>query len=396
MSTIAQLPAIIFGVLAFALLPVTTAQSAGKTEIVISGTPDHGVFDPSVARSDSRRLYMSLSGVSSTAAGGSLGALAVQTLLAFSDDQGLSWQLVKQAVTPEIEVSLDSFAAPHRGRWQSEVSALLFDPYASKDSRWKLFWHQYLNANGQRRFEHGWLAYKEAERPEDLASARAIKLFTALGYDDADNQTIGSTKPPISGGAVAQFQQLHKDLSRCAAVSEPGTLAKADGVYLALVCFEGSFLGLLGVRNRVVLLKCTRPCRPSEPGAWSYVGTLLTEADAKSLSMRKFSATDLYSGGDHDFLIVSPVGTLPGEGAYKGCAVFLFHSLDRGQIARDEKGQPRLHNYVQFGPESFNGACTVVPDGPHAGVIMGEVEFARRAGSGIEPKFHIYGTGQRP
>lgn len=195
---------------------------------------------------------------------------------------------------------------------------------------------------------------------------------------------------------MAQFQQLHKDLSRCAAVSEPGTLAKADGVYLALVCFEGSFLGLLGVRNRVVLLKCTRPCRPSEPGAWSYVGTLLTEADAKSLSMRKFSATDLYSGGDHDFLIVSPVGTLPGEGAYKGCAVFLFHSLDRGQIARDEKGQPRLHNYVQFGPESFNGACTVVPDGPHAGVIMGEVEFARRAGSGIEPKFHIYGTGQRP
>lgn len=122
MSTIAQLPAIIFGVLAFALLPVTTAQSAGKTEIVISGTPDHGVFDPSVARSDSRRLYMSLSGVSSTAAGGSLGALAVQTLLAFSDDQGLSWQLVKQAVTPEIEVSLDSFAAPHRGRWQSEVT----------------------------------------------------------------------------------------------------------------------------------------------------------------------------------------------------------------------------------------------------------------------------------
>jgi hypothetical protein len=112
--------------------------------------------------------------------------------------------------------------------------------------------------------------------------------------------------------------------------------------------------------------------------------------------MRKFSAADLYSGGDHDYLIVSPVGTVPGDGAYQGCAVFLFDRLDRGQIARDEKGQPRLHNYVQFGPETFNGACTVVPDGPHAGVIMGEVEFVRRAGSGIEPKFHIYGTGQRP
>src|SRR5258707_2891 len=70
MSTMAQLRAIIFGVLAFALLLVTMAQPAGKTEIVISGTPDHGVFDPSIARSDSGRLYMSLSGVSSTAAGG--------------------------------------------------------------------------------------------------------------------------------------------------------------------------------------------------------------------------------------------------------------------------------------------------------------------------------------
>jgi hypothetical protein len=58
-----------------------------------------------------------------------------------------------------------------------------------------LFWRQYLNANGRRRFEHSWLAYKEAERPEDLASARAVKLFTALGYDDTDNQATGSTKP---------------------------------------------------------------------------------------------------------------------------------------------------------------------------------------------------------
>src|SRR5258708_3754487 len=123
MSTMAQLPAIVFGVLAFPLLPITMAQSAGKTEIVISGTPDHGVFDPSIARSDSGRLYMSLSGVSSTAAGGSLGALAVRTLLAFSDDQGLSWQLVKQLVTPEIEVRLDTLAKPPPGPPQNQSHA---------------------------------------------------------------------------------------------------------------------------------------------------------------------------------------------------------------------------------------------------------------------------------
>jgi hypothetical protein len=98
----AQLRAITFVILVSALLRLVTAQSASRTEIVISGVPDHGVFDPSVAQSDNRRLYMSFSGVSSTAAGGRLCALAVRTLSSFSDDQGLSWQLVKEIVNPDI------------------------------------------------------------------------------------------------------------------------------------------------------------------------------------------------------------------------------------------------------------------------------------------------------
>jgi hypothetical protein len=60
-----------------------------------------------------------------------------------------------------------------------EVTALAFDPGAPQPARWKLFWHQYLNVNGDRYFEHGWLAYKEAETPEQLVSARPVKLITA-------------------------------------------------------------------------------------------------------------------------------------------------------------------------------------------------------------------------
>jgi hypothetical protein len=55
-----------------------------------------------------------------------------------------------------------------------------------------------------------------------------------------------------------------------------------------------------------------------------------------------------------------------------------------------------LDNITPGGQETFNGACTVVPEGPRAGLIMGEVEFARRAGSGIEPKFRIFATDQLP
>jgi hypothetical protein len=392
---LASLVAIAAGAAAVAGVPPQAAKPPRKNPIAIAGATDHGVFDPSIARSEDGRLYMSLSGVASSSEGVLLDNLAVRIMLARSDDQGVNWQLVGAAVNPDIAVRLDAFAAPHRGRWQSEVSALLYDPFAPEEARWKLFWHQYLNANGERRFEHGWLAYKEARQPEALATARPVKLFTALGYDTADDQPSSPAHSPIAGAAVSKIQALHKDLARCAAVSEPGALAKPDGVYLVLTCFEGSFLGLFGVHNRVVLLKCARPCRAEAPGAWSYVGTLLTESDAQRLSMRKFSGSDLTSFGDSDYLIVSPVGTVPGEGSYKGCAVFRLDRLDQAQIARDKSGAPQVHRFVQFSAETFNGACTTAPEGPHAGLVMGEVEFAPRA-NGVEPMFRIFATDQQP
>jgi hypothetical protein len=113
----------------------------------------------------------------------------VRSYLARSQDQGRTWQLVGGVVNPDVEASLDDFPLPHRGRWQSEVTALAFDRDAPQPARWKLFWHQYLNVNGERRFEHGWLAYKEAETPEQLASARPVKLITARGYDRVSDQS---------------------------------------------------------------------------------------------------------------------------------------------------------------------------------------------------------------
>jgi hypothetical protein len=226
---------------------------------LLAGAPDRGIFDPSIA-GDRRQLYMTVSGVSSTAAGSSLGVTAVRSYLARSQDQGRTWQLVGGVVNPDVEASLDDFPPPNRGRWQSEVTALAFDPDASQRARWKLFWHQYLNVNGDRRFEHGWLAYKEAETPEQLASARPVKLITARGYDPVNDQSAGRTKPTLAGPAVIRIQELHHDLASCAAVSEPGVLAKPDALYLVLICARGSLFGLFGVSNQVVLLKCGRPC----------------------------------------------------------------------------------------------------------------------------------------
>src|SRR5438132_7796759 len=104
-----------------------------------------------------------------------------------------------------------------------------------------------LNVNGERRFEHGWLAYKEAETPEQLASARPVKLVTARGYDPMNDQSAGRTKSRLAGPAVIRIHELNRGLARCAAVSEPGVLAKPDALYLALICFRGSLFGLFEV-----------------------------------------------------------------------------------------------------------------------------------------------------
>ena len=204
MVKVRTVAAILLG--AFLAHPVVpNASAATFLEIAIAGAPDHGIFDPSVASDGAGKLYMSLSGVASTTPGGGFGTAAVRTYLASSGDQGKSWQLAG-VINPDIAVVLGT--APTNGRWQSEVSALVYDAQASAQARWKLIWHQYLNIDGVRKFEHGWIAYKEAATPGALATAKPVKLFTAAAYDAVNDNPAGWTRSPIAGAGVNKVQQL--------------------------------------------------------------------------------------------------------------------------------------------------------------------------------------------
>jgi hypothetical protein len=97
----------------------------------------------------------------------------------------------------------------------------------------------YLNIDGDRKFEHGWLAYKEAETPGALATAKPVKLFTAAAYDAVNDTTTGWTRSPIAGAGVNKVQQLSPALAGCIAVSEPGLLSKPDALYM---CWSASNL----------------------------------------------------------------------------------------------------------------------------------------------------------
>ncbi len=366
--------------------------TVGMSEITITRAPDHAIFDPSVASDGTGLLHMSLSGVASTTPGGAFTTAGVRTYLATSRNQGKSWKLAG-VISPDIGVTLGK--APTNGRWQSEVSALVYDAQAPKRTRWKLIWHQYLNINGGRKFEHGWIAYKEAETPYALAKARPVKLLTGAAYDSVNDNPAGWTRSPIAGAGVNKVHQLASALKGCIVLSEPGLLSKPDALYMSFVCFKPKLLGLLGAYHHVVLLKCTRPCEATRLGAWSYAGTVLTPDDAEDLRLEKFSASDLFSEEGRDYITVSPVSDTPVPGAYKGCVVFRFADLVHGKVARTANGRPSPAKTVSVSADSFNGACTFLPVGANKGLLIGRVDFLRNT-KGVDATFHVLRSNVSP
>lgn len=371
--------------------PLLTAIASAPrmTEIMMAGAPDHGIFDPSIALDGTGGIYMSLSGVTSTTPGGNFATIGVRTYLAVSGDQGKNWKLLG-VLNPDIGVTLGK--APTNGRWQSEVSALIYDAQAPKQARWKIVWHQYLNINGERKFEHGWIAYKEAETPGALAKARPVKLFTAAAYDAINDNSVGWTRSPIAEAAANKVQHLAPALQDCIAVSEPGFMAKPNALYMSLVCFKS---GLMGISSDVVMLKCPRPCNAAAPGAWSYAGTIFTPTDSQALKVGKFSASDLFSDNGKDYITVSPEGSTPVADAYKGCNVFRFADIASGKVERDAFGRPFAVKTLSVNKESFNGACSFLPTGMYKGLLIGRIDFVKTL-SGVDATFHVLRSNVSP
>jgi hypothetical protein len=372
--------------------PAQSLRAATLPELTMVGMPSHGLFDASVASGPGGALYMSVSGVEAPGGDALLEHLAVRTLLARSTDQGEHWSLLG-AINPDIGFAATEKRKPKPARWQSEVSALAYDPYDAPPARWKLLWHQYLRIEEERQFEHGWIALREAATPEALANATPVKLIGTFAYAAVNNDAAAWTRPPIAGAPVLQASQISSELAGCAVLTEPGVLARPEGLYLALVCHEKKSL-LKGVESRIVLLRCMRPCTAA--GSWQFVGTVLDMSDAKALGVEKFSAADLFSAEGSDYLTVSPVGKNPGNDAYKGCWVIPFRNINTGELWRSAGGvlQPRLR--VTLEADSFNGACSYLPAGPHRGLFIGQLAIdasKRKVPTGV---FHLYDSGIGP
>jgi hypothetical protein len=338
-------------------------------ELAIVGTPGtSGVFDPAPASDGTSALWMSHSMVRPSPNLASMNQ--VRTRIATSVDGGRTW--TDLGIDPN-GLAYDDFEVPDGagGRqwatWRYEVSRLLHDPDDIPSRRWKLLWHRVLAIDSGPIFQDSWIGLSTAPAITGPWGAER-KLFTGSDYNATDmNAFIGAPEFPLATLSPVQ-------LGGCAVPTEPGILARTDGIYVSLQCAPA---------GKIVLLRCDRAF-----SSCSYLGDVLAASEAAQFSqsgqsLNGFSASELVEAGGSVYLIAT--GYEPPPDTYRGCLVFRFADLGSAALERSG-GKPVLVKRVTGSGGSFNGACGYHAAASGSGIIYSEFSSANQ-------RFHLFRSG---
>ena len=364
--------------------PVTAVE-----RVTFGGAGDLGIFDPAVTRDPvTDRLWMSYSSVKTSIFYPSSLYWAVSIRLAFSDDDGASWQDAGVEIATSEEETVGPMAsgiptpditAGSQGIWQSETSALIYDPGADAAERWKLIWFQYLNANLTSYFaEHSWIALKMAATPLELASAIPVKLFGGAGLQADGANTMAPVFSPLGG---APLIQLNSDLSQvpggadvaelnlCIFI-EPGLHATSSALYLTIYCADASTAPI--ITEYLVYFRCGSPCDITNKMSWEYLGRFLTPTDAQlATGFHHYQAPALVTSNGKTYLMATPVDPAAGD-RYSGCRVYELVDIDSIQLLRASGNLVEVAR-IDGVAGSHNGACAAFP-GLDGGLLLSQFQ----------------------
>jgi hypothetical protein len=335
-------------------------------EISFDGIGARGIFDPSLSYDpDDTRIWIVYSAVEPSIWEANM---RIHTRLAYSDDAGLTWVDRGIILNESEDVTLPLEPPDNAGTWVHEVPSLLYDPAAPLNERWKLLWHRYLMANGDRVFEHGWIGYKAAESPELLKDADERKLFAGSAYNDTSDAIIG---PP-----EIRLDEVFPELASCLVFSEPA-LAALDGLwYVSMLGAEGT-----SQDGKVIVLQYD-----GASSAWGYAGAFLENTiDGPALGYHGYSAPSLYQKDQQWYLMVSPQI----NDVYLGTLVFRIEDLASAVLQRSA-GKPDSIASVYGTEGSHNGAAGYIDRASACGILYSEVL--------LEPPLHfrMYASGVNP
>ena len=292
----------------------------------------------------------------------------VRTHLARSDDNGATWTYVR-SVNQTTSINHPDTAAP--GWMQHEVSTLLREPSGS----WQLLWLTYFDMLGLP-------APGAPDGHSDPFYERSLAATPGALGDISAPWARGSGTSP-SFGAQYNLSALPQ-LSDCVAFTEPALFAKDGATYLATNCvvFDGS--GRRDDLERLVLLR-------QEASGYSYIGALLTHADAIDLGGSRIEQADIsFSKSGAVILIATPIQNATPN--HLGCVAFEVTDVAAAQVRRDAGGHAiQLARITGDDSGIGPGLCTYDPASA-TGVLM--VMHSRPTPN--EMVFSMHATGVHP
>lgn len=314
----------------------------------------------------------------------------VSIRLAFSDDDGSSWEDANVVVAPftmafiggdDMGVTNPNEKIPPNtlGLWQRETSTLIYDPAAPESERWKIIWSDHLKANGIAYWvDYSWLGYKAAASPFDLEDAEPYKLFAGFNVQkDGDN----AAAPAFSPLGKEPMIRLDKQITKAAAgadlaelthrvFAEPGFYATQEALYLSAYSIDAILKD-----ESIVMFRCPQPCRIMQASGWEYLGKTLTQTDAEQIGSHHYQAPAVFKDGEQHYLVATPVEVKPDEipaYRYDGCRVLRFSDLSKGLLVR-ENGIPVEELVVDGNKTLHHGACNAIT-GLNGGIMYSSFE----------------------
>ncbi len=293
----------------------------------------------------------------------------VRTHLAQSTDGGASFAFVKALNATMMLAHPDSSV---QGWAFHEVPTLVKEASGGWQSLWLTYFEPLGEPPGSEDRSDFYYTRSLGSSPSDLGNSSQAWIRG------------GGTSP--SFGAVHNLSALPQ-LSDCDVFTEPSLFSHGGSTYLATNCavFDGS------VRRddleRLVLLR-------QEVSGYSYVGALLSYADALDLSATRIEQTELaFSQSGVVILVGTPILT-GGSPEHLGCVVFQVSHLPAAQVLRDGAGDAvQLARITGDDTSSIGpGACSYDRDS-QTGVMMVSHTFTA---SPFDLGFSLRATGIHP
>ncbi len=248
------------------------------------------------------------------------------------------------------------------GQWRVETPAVVYDP-ADVGREWKFFAYKYF-----------W--------PDGAAGMNALtKSFSLIVYKHADKDFkkwstedwLFSSSPDVPPmpytPLVREFLNTKSpDLKNIRFYARPSVVYDRGALVMSLSAFENG-----QTPASVIMLVSV-----DHGKNWSYIGTVLKQADAAKLgAYTHIAGASLLKQGDKVYLAVTPGHeNISGDGAF----IIPFESPARAQLQRDKSGAPVVIQHIPLRsaePSAAGGGFAAYTDGcPEKGIFISEFPAA--------------------